>query len=47
MEKLMNFSTDNIHIAAFLGAGLIVSLASVASGIGVGYIAEEASYAVM
>jgi len=43
----MNFSSDIIHIAAFMGAGLSVSLASVASGIGVGYIAEEASYAVM
>jgi ATP synthase F0 subunit c len=43
----MEFSVELIRIAAYVGAGLSVSIASVASGIGVGYIAGDANTAIM
>ena len=43
----MEFSEDLIHVAAYIGAGLCVSISSVTSGVGVGYIAGEANYAIM
>ncbi|MBN1949474.1 MAG: ATP synthase F0 subunit C [Candidatus Cloacimonetes bacterium] len=43
----MEITREIIQIAAYLGAGISVSIASVTSGIGVGYIAGEASFAMM
>ncbi|MBN2460211.1 MAG: ATP synthase F0 subunit C [Candidatus Cloacimonetes bacterium] len=43
----MEITREIIQVAAYIGAGISVSIASVTSGVGVGYIAGEASYAMM
>ncbi len=43
----MNFTMDTIQIAAFLGAGISVGIASITCGMGVGYIAGVASHGIM
>lgn len=43
----MEMSKELIQIAAFLGAGISVSIASIAAGVGEGYIAGEAADAIM
>jgi len=43
----MEITKEIIQIAAYLGAGLSVSITSITSGVGVGYIAGEAAFAMM
>lgn len=43
----MEISKELIQIAAYLGAGISVSIASIAAGVGEGYIAGEAADAIM
>jgi len=43
----MTFSADILQIAAYLGAGLSVGIASVSAGIGEGYTAGHSAYAFM
>ncbi len=43
----MEFSADFIRIAAYIGAGLSVGMASISAGVGEGYTAGHATYALM